>query len=73
VRRPPRDENISRAAPRCSGWGTPIGERTPNIDWFKGGQNIEKAKQLLKEIRLMTAAGGRAAGEPTSLYDNAPI
>ena len=42
------DEKYFKGCSSLFGMGTPM-ENDANIDWFKGGQNIEKAKQLLKE------------------------
>jgi len=42
------DEKYYRGCSSLFGMGTPM-ENDANIDWFKGGQNIEKAKQLVKE------------------------
>lgn len=42
------DEKYFRGCSSLFGMSTPM-ENDANIDWFKGGQNIEKAKQLVKE------------------------
>ena len=42
------DSKYARTTHSMFGMGTPM-ENDANIDWFKGGQNFEKAKQLFKE------------------------
>lgn len=42
------DSKYARTCPSFFGMGTPM-ENDANTDWFKGGQNIAKAKELFKE------------------------
>ena len=42
------NSKYARTTPSLFGMGTPM-ENAANTDWFKGGQNFEKAKQLFKE------------------------
>ncbi|MBL8671407.1 MAG: ABC transporter substrate-binding protein [Alphaproteobacteria bacterium] len=42
------DSKYARTVSSYFGMGTPM-ENDANTDWFKGGRNVEKAKQLFKE------------------------